>query len=71
MAPFGSANGSPPHGAASTDSRIKGERQVPDAEFIAGALSHVESEIAYSKTATRTDVGGRAVCFESPALPSR
>jgi len=71
MGPFGSANGIPPHGAASTDSRIKGGRQVSDAEFIAGALGNVGLEIAYSKTATQTDVGGRAVCFESPALPSR
>ena len=50
---------------------IKGGRQVSDAEFIAGALGNVGLEIAYSKTATQTDVGGRAVCFESPALPSR
>jgi hypothetical protein len=49
----------------------KGGRQVPDAEFIAGALVNVGLEIAYSKTATQTDVGSRAVCFESPALPSR
>jgi hypothetical protein len=49
MAPFGSVNGSSPHGAASTDSRIKGGRQVSDAEFIAGALGNVGPEITYSK----------------------
>jgi hypothetical protein len=53
MAPFGSANGSPPHGAASTNSRIKCGRQVPDVEFIAGVLGNVGPEITYSKTPRR------------------
>jgi hypothetical protein len=44
MTPFGSANGSPPHGAASTDSRVKGEQQVLDAEFIVGTLSNVRPD---------------------------
>lgn len=66
MAPFGLANGSPPHGVASTNSRIDGGRRVPDAECIAG---NVRPEIAYSKAAAQTATGGRAACFESPALP--
>jgi hypothetical protein len=64
--PFGLANGSPPHGTASTNSRIDGGRRVPNAGCIAG---NVRPEIAYSKAAAQTATGGRAACFESPALP--
>jgi hypothetical protein len=57
MAPFGSASGSPPHGATSTESHINGEQRVPDAERIVRTLGNTRPDITYSKT-TRADCRG-------------